>query len=238
MGLFDIFNRKKKDRERHLQQEAERIKKEEALKAYQAVLLGQDQDMAADYIAVAEDFGALVYKQEYNSLLECLDKIDLPEGRLNVEVVKPEVTRDKSCLMIALPDGRNDENIFNHLQVEQSCMGAWQANLLHTLWRVLPLFGHAIYDARDYLFVKEDMHMIKTLNEADRLSIIRNIVNIDFTPEVRESNGKFYISCCYWSNFFGLVREYSEIKIEKNRVIDIVPFDEKNEYRYDCGIRF
>ena len=238
MGLFDIFKRKKIDRERHLKLEVEKIKKLEALKAYHAIIQGREQNAAADYIAIAEEFGALVYKQEYDSLLKCLDKINLPEGRLIVEIVKPEVPRDKSCLVISLPNGGNDENIFNHLQVEQSCMGAWQANLLHNLWRALPLFGHAIYDARDYLFVKEDMHMIKTLNEEDRLSIMENIVKFDFTPEVRESNGKFYISCCYWSNFFGLIREFSEIKIENNKITDIVPFDEKTEYRYDCGIRF
>lgn len=237
MGLFDIFNRKKKEREMRLKQEAEKAKKENALKAYLAIGEGQQQSVA-EYTAVGCIFGSLVYKQDYNSLLECLDKITLPEGRLIIEGIKPEVSRDKSLLLVELPNGKFDENIFDYLQVEQSSMGAWQAYLLHTLWHSLPLFGHAIYNARDYMFAKEDIHAIKVFNEADRANIVKNISNIDFTPKIRESNGRYYISSCYWSNFYGLVREFSEINIENNNVKDIVQFDEKTEYRYDCGIRF
>lgn len=238
MGLFDIFNRKKKEKEIRLQREAERIKKEEALIVYKAIDQAKKLNSSVDYMAIAAKFRSLVFKHEYHSLLECLDQITLPQGKLIIEGIKPEISRNKSILMIALQDGKRDEKIFDYLQVEQSCMGAWQAYLLHSLWHVLPLFGHAIYDSRDYLFTKEDIQSINVLNEADKTNILRIISNIDITPEVFENNGKYYISCCYWSNFYGLVREYSEIKIENKKVSDIVKFDEKVEYRYDCGIRF
>ena len=238
MGLFDIFNRKKKEKEIRLQREAERLKKEEALKVYKAIDQAKKLNSSVDYIAIAAKFSSFVFKHEYHSLLECLDKITLPQGKLIIEGIKPEISRDKSILMIALQDGKSDENIFDYLQVEQSCMGAWQSYLLNSLWHVLPLFGHAIYDSRDYLFTKEDIQGINALNEADKTNIVRIISNIDITPEVFENNGKYYISCCYWNNFYGFVREYSEINIENNKVTDIVQFDEKTEYYYDCGMRF
>ena len=65
MGLFDIFNRKKKEKEIRLQREAERLKKEEALKVYKAIDQAKKLNSSVDYIAIAAKFSSFVFKHEY-----------------------------------------------------------------------------------------------------------------------------------------------------------------------------
>lgn len=68
------------------------------------------------------------------------------------------------------------------------------------------------------------------------ISIVLNYID-DLTPEIAKYD-KYYISCCYWSDCKGLIRELVEITIENNKVKSILNVDKKTLFKYDCGIRF
>lgn len=240
--LYEMFRDKKKEKKLKAEREAkERIEKEKKASANAAFLSASTSN--EDYAAVGKRLHKLVGEKKYSDFLECLDKVKLPNGATLIVEECDEGTSDigdKSTLLIKLPNGETDENIFKHLIVEQSAMGAWQAYLLHKLWHVLPLFWHANYDARDYIFSKDDVNSISTFTDdkRERNAIIALISDFDFTPEVRESNGKYYVSSCFWSNFGGLIREYFEVTFNGDIVTDIFQFDAKKEYEYNCGIYF
>ena len=242
--LYEIYRDNNKEKKRKAEREAkERIEKEKkanAIAAFQSASTSND-----DFAAVGKRLHKLVAEKKYNAFLDCLDKIKLPNrAKLIVEECDEGTSDigDKSTLFIKLPNGETDENIFKHLIVEQSAMGAWQAYLLYKLWHVLPLFWHANYDARDYIFSKDDVNSISTFtfseDKRERNAIIALISGFDFTPEVRESNGKYFVSSCYWSNFGGLIREYLELTIDGNKIADTFQFDSKTLYEYNCGIYF
>lgn len=77
------------------------------------------------------------------------------------------------------------------------------------------------------------------MRSEDRDELISIILNYtdDLTPEIAEYN-KYYISCCYWSDWEGLIKELVEIQIENNKVKSILNVDKKALFKYDCGIRF
>lgn len=240
--LLETYFDNKKAKKRAAEREAkERIEKEKKATANAAFLSASVA--TADYAAVGNTLHQLAFDKKYNDFLNGLDKIKLPNGaKLIVEECKENSgdIGDESRLLIKLPNGETDENIFNHLIVEQSPMGAWQAYLLHKLWHVLPLFWHGNYHARDYIFIKDNVNSISTFTEdqRERNAIIALISDFDFTPEVRESNGKYYVSSCYWSNFGGLIREYFELTFDGNKIAEIFQFDSKTINKYNCGIYF
>ena len=240
--LYEIFRDKKRYKKEQQEQEVkeriEKAKKDTTIATYKSAKPFED-----DYATVGEKLHKLVSEKKYNAFLDCLDKVKLPNGASLIVKECDNGTGDigdESKLLIKLPNGETDENIFKHLIVEQSPMGAWQAYLLHKLWHVLPLFWHANYDARNYIFSKDDVNSISIFTEdkRERNAIIALISDFNFIPEVRRSNGKYYVSCCFWSNFGGLIREFFELTFDGNKIVDIFQFDSKTEYNYDCGILF
>ena len=240
--LYEIFRDKKRYKKEQQEQEVkeriEKAKKDTTIATYKSAKPFED-----DYATVGEKLHKLVSEKKYNAFLDCLDKVKLPNGASLIVEECDNGTGDigdESKLLIKLPNGETDENIFKHLIVEQSPMGAWQACLLHKLWHVLPLFWHANYDARNYIFSKDDVNSISIFTEdkRERNAIIALISDFNFIPEVRRSNGKYYVSCCFWSNFGGLIREFFELTFDGNKIVDIFQLDSKTEYNYDCGILF
>lgn len=238
--LYEIYRDNKKEKKRKAEREAkERIEKEKkasATAAFQSASISN-----YDFAAVGNKLHQLALDKKYGNFLQCLDKIKLPNGaKLIVEECDNSANDigDESKLLIKLPNGETDEDIFNHLIVEQSPMGAWQAYLLHTLWHVLPLFWHANYSARDYVFSKQDANSVSTFRKEDQSAIVELISNFDVAPEVRRKDNKYYVSGCYWSDFGGLIREYFELTFDGNKVTNIFQFDSKTLHKYNCGILF
>ena len=238
--LYTDYRDKKKDQKRKAEREAkekmELVRKVAAIAAFKSATPAE-----ADYAAMGNRLHKLAKEKNYNVFLNCLDKIHVPTGaKLLVEECSESGLGDESKVIIELPNGEhyNDIAMFKLMRIEKSCMGAWQAYLLHKLWHVLPLFWHANYDARDYIFSKEDVNSIQPFNEEDKADIIKHIAGFNFTPEVRQNGDKFYISSCYWSDFGGLIREYIELTFDGNKIADIFQFDSKSLYNYNCGIFF
>lgn len=128
-------------------------------------------------------------------------------------------------------------DIWNYLNVEDSFKGAWCVFLLCKAKHVLPLFGHANYNRRYYIFDAESCCIMRLLNQKDS-DIIRQVcANKYILPEVAKANGKYYVSCCYWSDFQGLVKETVEISINKRKA-QFKDIKSEKIINYDCGIRF
>lgn len=238
--FFDDLKEDKKHKklaaEREALEKKEKEKKASANAAFQSA-----SNSTADYAAVGNKLHQMARDKKYNDFLKCLDKIELPGGaELIVEECDEDTSDigDESRLLVQLPNGATDENIFNHLIVQKSAMGAWQAYLLQTLWHVLPLFWHGNYHARDYVFSKEDASRVSPFKEEDKPAIVNQISKFDVTPEVRGTEGKYFVSSCYWSDFGGLIRENVELTFDGNKVTNIFQFDSKKLHEYNCGIYF
>lgn len=238
--LYETYRDNKKEKKRKAEREAkerlEKEKKDSATAAFQSASISN-----YDFAAVGNKLHQLALDKKYGNFLQCLDKISLPNGaKLIVEECDNSANDigDESKLLIKLPNGETDEDIFNHLIVEQSPMEAWQAYLLHTLWHVLPLFWHANYSARDYVFCKQDANSVSTFRKEDHSAIVELISKFDVAPEVRSKDNKYYVSGCYWSDFGGLIREYFELTFDGNKVTNILQFDSKTLHKYNCGILF
>ena len=190
-----------------------------------------------NYTINGKKIHALVKEKHYDSISKHLNEMSFPLGTsLFIKECPTDETFGESEVMVKLPNGNLDKNIFDYITVEQSGMGAWQAYLLHTLWHSLPLCWHSNYFHQDFIFEKDDIKNLRfypnhhvDLNELSRF---------DVSPEVRMNNNKFYISCCFWSNFRGLIRERYEIIIKDHKIVDLFNYENEILYPFNCGIRF
>ena len=181
----------------------------------------------------------VVENHEYNNVLDNLDRISLPndmyldilmcEHKGHEDISKPVIRDDSKVL---------SENIFTYLLVEPSCQGAWQSYLLYTLWHSLPVWWHAAYAVRDYIFSKEDFKKLRYFlyNESDRKELIKLIDYIDITPRIKRKENNFYISCVYWSEHRGLMREYTLVSFNETRVLEFRTFKTETIYKFNIGI--
>ena len=190
-----------------------------------------------DYIHLAQSLIDLVKKQKYDGLLNLLNKTSLPSSmKLGVKECERHGTGDRSRLFVSTPDTACDFNIYSYLLFEKEPMGAWQAYLLSRLTHSLPMWWHANYDKRDYIFSKEDVD--KITHFIDRKFDASVLLDYDISPTIYGENERYYISCCYWTDFGGLKREFVEIQLIGNKLFQTFVFDEQTIYEYQCGILF
>ena len=219
-------------------QDEETKQKRRAKKNFlKATLSGDD---SGEFIMVAQALQKIIKDVDYNNILTILDKIVLPDGA-SLEVEGPDIEEndigDTSKLLIRLPGGESTDSIYDHIKFEDSCMGAWQAFLLHQMWHYLPLWWHALYDKRDYVYSKDSLSGITHFS--DIISVdLSGISDTDFSPKVNKGNDKYYVSCCYWTDFGGMKREYAELTMNDGRLAKFFVFDEETLYKYECGIYF
>lgn len=173
-------------------------------------------------------------EKNYPLIMTILHKLSLLEGAsLLVEKCKQQGIGDRSKLFIETPEGAYDYNIWDYISVEKSSEGAWNAYLLYNLWHVLPMFWHALYDRRYYLFFPEFTDFIECDTQA-----LRKVLKQHFTsPDVIVADGKFYVSCCYFTNFGGLIQETVEITINNGKA-SFHSIEQKTLFEYNCGIMF
>ena len=155
---------------------------------------------------------------------------------LDVQECNQQGTGSVSRLFVNTPNNERIFDIFDHLRFEDSIMGAWQAFLLDRLDHYLPLWWHADYNKRDYIYTKEDFdHITHFIDRGFDKSVLEEY---NIAPEIKGGNGKYYISCCYWTDFGGLRREFVEISLIDNKLKGAFVFDEKVIHKYECGIMF
>lgn len=175
---------------------------------------------------------------EAMDLLPILEAFSLNDNNILVVAPLQENGSGNECnLCVESPWCDVYYDIWNYINVEDSFKGAWCVFLLCKAKHVLPLFGHANYNRRHYLFDSESCSIMRLLNKKDSDVIRQVCTEKHILPEVTKANGKYYVSCCYWSDFQGLVKETLEISIINGRA----QFKDVNSViiiAYDCGIRF
>lgn len=211
--------------------------KNECLGSYYRWSNGKNNCCGKDCIDLAQSLIGLVKQQKYDDFLNLLNKTFLPSSmKLGVKECERHGSGDRSRLFVSTPDIACDFDIYRYLKFEKTPMGAWQAYLLSRLGDSLPMWWHANYDKRDYIYSKEDID--KITHFIDRKFDASVLLNYDVAPKLYGENERFYVSCCYWTDFGGLKREFVEIQFLDNQLFQTFVFDEKIIHEYQCGIMF
>lgn len=232
MRLSDIFRRK--------QQELKKEKVEELIslaRSYQAILLevARGQIDAEDLLGILNcvkldsDYHLGMRGVDYgtddigdNSWLYC------HQG--NEKSYKRDTKFNRKCW----PDDFINESyeVFYHMSIEMSEMGAWQAYLLSISPTMLPAVWHGLYNSRRYLYTQEDVVAMGPILHFFPLK--RKMIDIksDLSPKIWIRGKTVYVSCCYWNNWKGVVRETIAFKYKDDRIVSAKREDETIVYRY------
>lgn len=85
----------------------------------------------------------------------------------------------------------------------------------------------------DFQYIETDKHNKMLISE------MSGIMSDDYIkPIVGKFHDSYYVSCCYWTNFGGLIRDYCKIRIENNKLAEFSQATTDVLYKYDCGICF
>ncbi len=228
-----------RERRKHELQELKDAVKREYLQAVPTGGNGMDLTM----LHTARSLREAVGKKEYDSIQGMLDKAVLPAGHtfgIKLCEMDSESLGDWSEPFIQTPDGTLDKSIFDFFRFEDSPMGAWQAFLLHQMWHYLPLWWHANYERRHYLYSHEDAPIFDRPLPyfKKKVMISPDFSRFNLVPEVYHESAEYYISGCFWTDFGGLIREYSKLTFKDGMLDGFFVFDEKTLVEYDCGICF
>ena len=227
----------REEEKRKTEQEHERHKTE-CSENYSKWANRKNNSCGKDHIRLAHSLMDLVKQKKYEEFLNLLNKMSLPSTmKLGVmECARQGGAGDRSNLCVKISDDALTFNIYKYLEFENSAMGAWQAFLIERLWHSLPLWWHENYNKRDYIYSKEDIN--KITHFVDKHFDASVLANYDLAPEIYGENGMYYISCCYWTDFGGLKREFVEISVIDNKLKGVFVFDEQVIHKYECGIMF
>ncbi|MBR6417630.1 MAG: ADP-ribosylglycohydrolase family protein [Bacteroidales bacterium] len=137
------------------------------------------------------------------------------------------------------PDELNEEkepNPFEHIQVEPTEKGFWQAYFFFNAPTLLPTFWHGEYNRCTYIFSHKDLGALtpmSTLREGP-LYAIKQVLS----PKVTIHGNEGIIECYYWNEWQGLMRETMKITFSGKTIISTKIVDRRNLFPYDCGICF
>lgn len=242
---YILWERIKEKKERELRiKEIERQEKEKERKRAQAesifkeVSSEQENQCGPGYIATAQSLHQAVREKAYSAIQKVLDKMTIQEGySLCVEECSQSGHGDESKLYVTKKGPEHNYNVFTGaLRFEDSCEGAWQAYLLYQLKYSLPLWWHANYNKRFYLFEAKDtahvFHFSKNCN------VVLNQTDEELSPEVYGKDERYFITCCYWSDFGGLIRERARIELREGQLIECLVFSSEEILPYQAPIRF
>ena len=207
----------------------------------------ENKDKFKQEIIVGLNLQNLVYNKDYSSIPSLLDKIVVPEGyKLGLKCISDKDKHGmgaESYVSIQTPDNTEildrTDKFWSLISAEDSPMGAWQVYLLYNLWHYLPLFWHANYEKRQYIYVHTQWgDEVKPEFGMDSPLEGFNIQKYDIYPSIRKEDGFYCVSACYWSDFEGLVREELKIAIGKKVHVYKRPAHHRVLFHYECGICF
>ena len=218
----------------------ERKYNQEAIAAYHKAAEQPHESHSFMFGMTAQTIVHLIKGKDYNSIMQYFGELSLPEGAsLLIEECGQTGRGDKSKLFVETPEGAYDLRIWDYIKAEDNIDAAWQAFLLYKMWHMLPLFWHANYDRRTYLYDRGDVAHIVSLRK-EHINIIKDAVEplVTDSDVVKAANGRYYVSCCYWSDFEGLISELVEITISIDHSVSFKDIGKKILYKYECGMRF
>ena len=164
-----------------------------------------------------------------------LDRIHFPEGKsLRYYMVRGYRCKgcgDNSFLYVSDRDAPVDDDNFSfidetwkNIEVEPSAMGMWQAYLLMTSIHVMPFYWHGGYNKRRFILSPADLKKIPAYKEMD----FSGIDDSKLQPEVKftqwlDDEYMGMVSCTYWTEWGGLIRETVYINMEDGRITKYGP---------------
>ena len=174
-----------------------------------------------EFIEIAENFRLMANERSCSESFECLNKLSLPVDSLLMRRM------DRICI--------NDfvYNIWEHITVEDSCMGVWQTYLFASTF----CYRCDVYDRRSYIYSEKSIDRIKFITK-EPPKAISEVKNFNLTPEMAKVGSEYYLSCCYWNDWSGLNREFMKITIDDNKVARITEIKIDNLIKYHCGVLF
>ena len=174
------------------------------------------------------------YIHEPEKVLAILDKITIKEGnilRCHNSSRRHDYTGDNSFLYVnhhneSESDVQGWTNIdsWKNILVEPCEMGLWQVYLLMTSIHVMPFWWHGGYKRRTFIF---NQHYLKAIGKFDKYDL-SNICKDSPEPDVkitRKSDDicSGLITCTYWNEWKGLVRETVFIEMKGNQITKYGP---------------
>ncbi len=190
----------------------------------------------------------LAKEKDFDSLGNVLNKVHVPEGfKLAIHAVSEQEECGmgaESYTMLVAPDGETisdkDKEFWKMLKVEDSPEGAWQVYLLHNLWHYLPMFWHAFYEERHYVYSIDQLKMTLRYQPhfGDEVVPAFDVDQFEIHPVINRVGNIWHVGAHFWSDFEGLV--YEELKISLSGKVHIYsrPASRKILHHYDCGICF
>lgn len=219
-------------------QEEEKMQKAKSLERYNETLKTKSDQCDSSIVNVAEQLLHAVNEKNYHSISKILDKVSLPDNTyLEVEECKQEGSGDESKLYLLSLDGNVNYNVFEAIRFDNSCMGAWQAFLLRQIDHYLPRWWHANYGRREYVYSKEELTSIHDYT-FDKEQKFPDFSYLDLNPTIFSNGDHYFISCVFWTEFGGLIREYYELVLNNGILSECINFKNDTIYEYNCGIRF
>lgn len=128
-------------------------------------------------------------------------------------------------------------DFFNHLSIEPTAMGAWQAYLLSIAKTLLPFSGGLYYTKREMIFTNEQVKDIRLSFKKERTIELMNL-KVDVSPSIKIDGKHAIVSCCHWNDWDGLTREHANIIFFNDRVYLFDDFENEKLFKYNCGICF
>lgn len=134
---------------------------------------------------------------------------------------------DRSC---------KDWNVFDHLLVEKSKVGAWMTYLMHTSPRIMPAYWHGLYEESKFVFTEDDLRDVPILKNRDFTYFEKDGVLYPTVSFIDSDTAQ--VECTYWNEWKGLVREIVHISFSGEKVIKIATKNTKVLLDYHCGIYY
>lgn len=143
-------------------------------------------------------------------------------------------------------------NLSNRKPLNQSLIGtcsklaAWQAYLLYSWYRCMPLEDHDNYDACRPIFNKNHLSLwgFDTFMPDNDYDVVIEDLKSFFTDEVLRptveyvgsSKNQFVISCVWWNDWRGLFREKAIVEFDKHNRPTMKVLSSETLYKYWCPV--
>lgn len=169
-----------------------------------------------------------------------LDALSLEKGyHICVRIAEQRGIGDESNFYVYDRNDKEDKDFLKYIHVDETSMGVWQIYLIMTSPTMFPTHWHGGYIVRRFILQEKDLYEIEALDRYDLSDLTRQEI---LYPSVSiKRNAGFitaHVSCCYWNEWKGLVREQVEIKLHSGRVLEYNNVGEFIIFKYNCGIFF
>lgn len=133
-----------------------------------------------------------------------------------------------------------NNNDFEYLRVIPSAMGAWQAYLYNISSTILPYYWHGGYEHRTYIFSLKDLDNFHGKINLISGAVPDRIMEEQILPDVIYKRRKAKVTCCYWSEWAGLVQDNITIRFDgkHDKIVSMCLNNRKMLVEYNCGILF